>query len=248
MEGTIEVDGVVLSSMPVGEYDRRLLLLTKERGKISAFARGARKPGNPLLAASRPCTFGTYRLYEGRSSYTVQGMTPVRYFEELAQDIVGMTYASYFLELADYYAREGVDGTDMINLLFLTLKALLKEQIDNELIRTIYELRLMGINGEAPQLFVCGTCGKELTAGHYSRIKSSMYCPDCSLTQPGISQLSEGVVYTLQYILTAPLSKLFAFSLAEPVFLQVKKVVQQHLNRYIEKEFHSLAVLDAITT
>ena len=76
----------------------------------------------------------------------VGSYTTGKTFEELAQDIVGMTYASYFLELADYYAREGVDGTDMINLLFLTLKALLKEQIDNELIRTIYELRLMGIS------------------------------------------------------------------------------------------------------
>ena len=248
MEGTIEVNGVVLSSMPVGEYDRRLLLLTKEKGKISAFARGARKPGSPLLAASRPCTFGTYRIYEGRNSYTIQGMTPIRYFEELAQDLAGMAYASYCLELADYYAREGVDGTDMMNLLFVTFKALLKGQMDPALIRRVYELRLMGINGEGPQVFVCGSCGTPLTSGLYSKRKGSLYCRDCDRNQPETAFLSEGVVYTLQYILTAPLPKLFAFSLAEPVLGQVSRITQQHLKRHIEKEFHSLTVLDAITT
>ena len=29
----------------MGEYDRRISLLTKEKGKVAAFARGARKPG-----------------------------------------------------------------------------------------------------------------------------------------------------------------------------------------------------------
>ncbi|MBQ1286000.1 MAG: recombination protein O N-terminal domain-containing protein, partial [Lachnospiraceae bacterium] len=65
------VRGMVISSMPIGEYDRRLEILTDSMGRISAFARGARKPSSPLVSISRVFAFGEFDLYEGRNSYSV---------------------------------------------------------------------------------------------------------------------------------------------------------------------------------
>ena len=66
MTDTVEVTALVLKSTPVGEYDRRVVLLTREQGRIACFARGARRPGSPVMAASLPFCFGTYRLRSGR--------------------------------------------------------------------------------------------------------------------------------------------------------------------------------------
>ena len=162
MSDLIAVQGVVLSSMPVGEYDRRVVLLTKERGKIAAFAKGARRPNSPFMAAANPFVFGTFTLYEGKSSYTLNHVEIGYHFAELAARQPAVYYGYYFLELADYFGREGIDETETMNLLFMTVKALLNETIDNRLVRCIYELRLLTIQGLMPRLYECTSCGKEV--------------------------------------------------------------------------------------
>ena len=71
MQDFIIVTGMILKQTPIGEYDRRICLLTKERGKIAAFVKGSRKPGNRLSSAANPFSFGAFKLYEGKSSYNV---------------------------------------------------------------------------------------------------------------------------------------------------------------------------------
>ena len=84
MQESLYVTGIVLKQTPFGEYDRIVSLLTREKGKITAFARGARKPGNRLAAATNPFAFGTFRLYEGRTSYTISEADIQNFFPEQA--------------------------------------------------------------------------------------------------------------------------------------------------------------------
>ena len=142
------VTGMVLSSSPMGEYDRRLCLLTLERGKISAFARGARRPKSALMAGSRQFTFGKFALYEGRNSYTVRNVEVKAYFEELAADPERACYGFYFLELAEFYTRENADEAVVLKLLYQALRALSNEHLPNPLVRAVYELKIMMLNGD----------------------------------------------------------------------------------------------------
>ena len=147
----VRLTGMVLKAVPSGEMDKRLVILTKERGKITAFARGARRPGSMLMACGRPFAFGQFTLYEGRDAYSLQSAEISNYFDELSMDVEGTCYGSYFLEFTDYYTRENMDGTAMLKLLYQSVRALLKPAVPNELVRRVYELKAMAINGEAPQ-------------------------------------------------------------------------------------------------
>ena len=152
MQEFICVTGMILKQMPVGEYDRRICLLTKERGKISAFARGARKPGSKMAAGTNPFSFGTFKLYEGKNSYTVAEADIQNYFEELRTDYIGACYGMYFAEIADYYTRENNDEREMMKLLYQSLRALGAPSLPDRLIKCIYEIKSIAVNGEFPGL------------------------------------------------------------------------------------------------
>ena len=145
MREAVSLAGMVLKSGPVGEYDRRLVILTRERGKITAFARGAKRPGSSLMAVSQAFVFGKFKLYEGRDSYSLASAEVKNYFTEIGEDVEA---ASYFLEFADYYGRENVEGTELLLLLYQSMRALLKPSLPNPLIQTVFELRAMAVNGE----------------------------------------------------------------------------------------------------
>ncbi len=150
MQEYIEITGMVLKAEPIGEYDRRVVILTKERGKLSAFAKGARRQGSRLLAATNPFSFGSFRLYVGRSSYNLLEANISNYFEGLRTDFEGAYYGMYFLEVMDYYTRENNEDKEMLKLLYQSLRALMHEKFRNDMVRYIFEMKAMVINGEFP--------------------------------------------------------------------------------------------------
>lgn len=246
MADQIKVMGMVISSAPIGEHDKRIVLLTKEKGKISAFARGARRPGNHLMAASESFAFGSFYLIYGRDSYTLVNAEISNYFRELAGDIT-MTYtACYFLELAGYYAVENQNGAEMLNLIYAAFKALLNPSLDNRLVRYVYELKMLVINGEYPDFFACRVCGAKDNAAGFSISHNGIICGGCIRNVADAITLCGGTVYTLQYIVYSEIGRLFTFRVTDEVLEELRMVMARCMNTYVDKRMNSLEILDAL--
>ena len=56
----------------------------------------------------------------------------------------------YFAEIADYYTRENSDEVQMLKLLYQSLRALSVPSLTRELVRFIFEIKSIVINGEFP--------------------------------------------------------------------------------------------------
>lgn len=150
MQNFTVVLGLVLKAEPIGEYDRRMVLLTREKGKITVFARGARRQNNRFLATTTPFCFGEFKLFAGQNSYSLSEANITNYFEEVRSDFELAFYGMYFMEIADYYARENADEKQLLKLLYQSLKALVHPALNRDFVRLIYEMKAIMINGEFP--------------------------------------------------------------------------------------------------
>lgn len=246
MRDKLELTGMVLGSTPVGDYDKRLVILTRERGKITAFAKGARKPNSPYLGISEPFNFGTFTLLEGFDAYRLIGGEIKDYFLEIKNDIEGICYGTYFCDVLEYLCVEGIGDINILNLLYVTLKAMIRKTVSLKLIRRIFELKILAFDGEAMAAFSCTNCGKEKVEAFYLPA-NGLICRECANHMEGVYFLSESAVYTLQYILSAPVDKLYHFQVSEKVFYEVDKVIDRYFKRHVVKKFNSLEILASLS-
>lgn len=240
----IVLTGMVLSTMPVGEYDRRVVILTKEQGKISAFARGARRPNSPLVGSVNPFSFGEFTMYEGRTSHTIQSVNISNYFAELRYDMYGAYYGFYFLELADYYTKENNDEREMLRLLYQTLRALINPHIPDELIRYIYELKALTVNGQAPQVYQCVKCGAKENIRLFSPVSGGLLCGKCKDDICDGIAVKDSTLHSMQYIESSSIEKLYTFNVSKEVLGQLKMIMKRLREIYIDKKFKSLEILE----
>ncbi len=236
---------MVLSAVPVGEYDKRIVLLTKERGKISGFAKGSRRQNSPLLAAAKPFSFGTFECFEGRSSYNIYQAQISNYFEKLSVNFEDAYYGMYFLEFADYYTRENNDEKEMLKLLYAALLALEKKRIDRKLIRYIFELKAMVVNGEYPQSFCCVECGSTKELCGYSHTKNGVLCREC-ISRDGGESMLESTIFTMQYVISSPIEKLYTFTVSDEVYGEFARIVGRFRKTYVDKSFKTLEIIDSL--
>ena len=252
------VTGMVLSAMPVGDYDKRLVILTKEIGKITAFAKGARRPNSALLACSQPFSFGEFTLYAGKSSYNVMSAEISNYFGELRDDFEGLCYGFYFCEFADYITKENNDEKNILKLLYQTLRILTKKSISSQLIRAVFELKIMAINGEMPQVFACVKCKKNssdiMETGeiirsnwyYFSAESGGILCEACKGYAKDTVRINTSTLYTMQYIISKDIEKLYTFKVIDEILNELNRCIRRYLECYIDHDFKSLEMLKTI--
>ena len=242
MADSIKVNGIVLSAAPAGEADRRVLLLTKELGKISAFARGARRPNSPFVGTVKPFAFGVFYLNAGRSAYSVQKTEISEYFEELSKDVDRSVYGQAFMELSAYFSHENEDGTESLALLYYALRALRSEKIPKALVRTVFELKLLAVNGLMPAFEVCPKCGKKLENGIFSPALMQPLCADCGGSDTRCP-LSKSTVYALEFIRLSPVNRLFTFRVTEEVQRELSDVTELFFRQVLDRELPARSML-----
>ena len=103
-----------------------------------------------MMAAASPFVFGTFKIRQGKSAYQIFEAKVDNYFEKLRSDITSACYGSYFMEVLQYITRENNDETALLMLAYQSLRALESEAFDNRLVKAVFEIKAVMLEGEYP--------------------------------------------------------------------------------------------------
>ena len=181
-ERIYRVDAIVLKRTDHGEADRLLTLLTPDRGKMTAIAKGARKPSSRKSGHVELFTHCVLMLAKGKTHDVVTQADTVESFIELRDNLDRVGYAYYLAELVDRFAEEAAENRAIYDLLLRALAWLAIDSTHPDLLARFFELRLLQFAGYRPQLYECVNCGKpiEPIENYFSVEAGGILDPDCA--------------------------------------------------------------------
>ena len=196
---SFRVEALVLRHRDWGEADRLLTLYTRQRGKIRAVAKGARKIRSRKAGHLQPFTHITLQLARARGPYIITQVETLDAYVPLREDLTLTASASYLVELLDQFTYEEEEiNLALFNLLNESLARLSRGEGTWVIIRN-YEMRLLDYLGFRPRLFHCAGCEAEIKAEaqFFAASQGGVLCPSCGIGHPSARPVD---METLKYL------------------------------------------------
>ena len=185
------MQALVLRTTPYGEADVVVHLLVRGRGRLPAFARGARASRKRFGGALEPFQLVEALLVEGKELWALREARVVEGFAGLRDDLHRLAHAGYATELVHDLTRAGEPADGLFSLLHDFLFRLQRAPATSARLRAL-ELGALGEAGLSPQLDRCARCGDELRPGRVALSPGAggLTCAPC--TEPGSLWLTLG--------------------------------------------------------
>jgi DNA repair protein RecO (recombination protein O) len=166
MSQTYRATGINLKSIPLGESDRILTILTREFGLIRAVAPGARKPKSKLGGRSELFVVNDLLLSHGRSLDKLSQAESIESYPRLSRDLAKLTVSQYWAEIILYQTPSHEPNVALFDLICQRLTDLvLCDSGIPVLIHLIYGIaQLLNLAGVTPQLEHCCLSGQPVYA------------------------------------------------------------------------------------
>ncbi len=231
----IQTRGIVINEQAFKEHDKRLTLLLKDMGKVTVYAKGAKKSSSKLLAGTQLFCWSDFNLYDGGRFLSLNSVDLIESFYNLHRDYDTLIYASYLLELCNKIILPGSPCDDIIKLLLKSLKTLASTQIPRVNIARVFEFLFLKLNGFTPELDACSQCGSEENLIFFG--KEGLLCGKCGTHTKSV-RISGSALCAINHIFTAT-DKLFAFRLSKTCEMELEACAKLFLHSNIEVEINS---------
>lgn len=267
---TETIKGVVLRETAVGDYDKIMTVLTADRGKLSVFARGAKRLKSPLFTATQIFAYSEMTIYRSSNHYYLRSADLIENFYRMRDYLEGSALAGYIADIAADIAVENQDATDLLRLVLNSFHAISLRIKPPAQIKGVFELRASSIAGFMPNLVACSGCGNSDLEIYYFDVTDGVFrCEECyradaliaeklaqrqsepdAIYQTGtvIALLSPSVFAAMRFAIYSRAQRIFSFELKDKqTLMDFSKVAENYLLCHLEKNYATLDFYHAVS-
>ena len=243
----ITVNGIVTRYANYRDNDRILTLFTKERGLISAAARGCRRPKSKLLPASELFVSGEFVLFLNKDKYSVESCDVREPFYPLREDIDRFSAGAYMLSLINEGAAAEQPNEALMSLLMYALTFTAYSECNPLDMALCFAVRCLHTLGYSPAVTRCAACGCDLRAErklHFSPMAGGAVCPVCTqgfrADAEEVAPLSMEAVRRMLLLSNEDMGKV---RLPEQVRKELKIAINGYAEHVLERHFKAFSCL-----
>lgn len=235
-------DALILRTYKLGEADRIVVFLTRDRGKKRGVAKGARRPRSRYMGALEPMTRGEVAYYEREQRDLVR----LNYVDARRSPLSAVTaealgHVGYFAELIDEWAPESHVDERLFRLGASMIDAIADGGAVEPLAR-YFEYWLLRLQGVYPSL-ACVECGVALEHGGTMPARSHvLVCRRCAPLGGGTTLSAAAMAFLAAAGSVGP-DRLASVELGAPAARELETVHHRLIHWHLEKELKSTRVL-----
>ena len=257
------VRGIVLRETPIGDYDKMMTVLTAEHGKLSVFARGAKRLKSPLFISTQLFAYSEMNLYKTTNTYYLQSADLIENFYHIRDTLEGTALAGYIADVAADISVENQDEKELLRLVLNSLHTISLGRKPLPQIKSVFELRVASIAGFMPNLVACAGCGNSDLETYYFDVTSGVFrCEECYRTDALICEklaerqsepdsiyatgqliclLTPSVFAAMRFAIYSQPNRIFAFELKDEETLHdFAKVSEKYLLCHMDRNYSTL--------
>jgi len=247
---------IVLRARIHGESDKIVTFLTRDWGKITGIAKGAKRSQRRFVNVLEPFTNVHLRFRPIRAEELafIFGCDLLRSFRAPGRDLQRYGFASYLTELIDVMVAGRESGPEIYELLLQGLAVLEEQRELSPLFLSAFELLLLVHTGYAPNIDGCQRCGQPIPIAHsrtatdppamFSSSLGGLLCVNCRDRGGATVRLSPDTLHLLANPQSAQ-PKAFLLTRAAPqTCRELRAIVSSLLTRHLTRPLKSRAFLE----
>ena len=229
MEDTYNIKAIVLDRKSCAESDSRVVVYSREAGKLELMARGAKKIKSKLAGHLEPFNLTDIMAVHGKKYDYVGGASSQNCYSGIKNDLAKLAQAGRSVKNINDLIKPGLADEKIFDLIISYFDALEKSKKGCGTISSIFMLNFLSYLGQKPELTACLVCAGKIKPGKnkFNLARGGLVCPVCAdLKAAHQAIISDNAIKLLKLALRCNFKEFIKIKIDQKTEKEFEKIIE----------------------